>query len=184
MQFKPSLVLVTAIATSNFASAAPVRKITPKLRPNYTSKPHRFAVWFPAKIENSKTVSGPTPQGETITMFFVATGIEPIFYTVVSAKNPPSAVKMTPQTRLDFARDGMMQNSTSKILSEKRIQLGAIPGRDIVMTVASGTEGQRMRIYTTPKRLVQVVARAPQSNMKKYDAQITKVFDSLRILPE
>ena len=184
MRSKTPYLALGVVAAIGISHGAPIRRIVTKTVPNYTSKPQRFAVWLPAKVARTKNVSGPTPQGETIEMFFAATGIEPIFYTVAVAKNPPSAMKMKPEKRLSYARDAMMQSSTSKIVSEKRVQLGQFPGRDIQMTVASGTEGQRLRIYTTPQRTYQVVARAPHKNMRKYSAQITKVFDSLRILPQ
>ena len=179
---KSFLVVAGTVAGFGLAHAAPERRIVAKTVLSYTEKTQRFAVWLPTPPARTKTVSGPTPQGEIITMFFIATGIEPIFYTVVVAKHPPSALKLKPAAQLDFARDAMMQNSTSKILSSENIRLGAFPGREIKMTVASGTEMQRMRIYTTPKRLYQVVARSPKANFQKYNAQITKVFDSLRIL--
>ena len=183
MRFKSSLLAAGVLAGLGLAQAAP-RRIVSKTVPSYTSLEQRFAVWLPVKPERSKTVSGPTPQGETITLFLLSAGLDPVFYSVAVAAHPPSALKLKPQAQLDFARDSMLQNSTSKLLSSEAVQLGAFAGREFRMSVASGTEMQRMRVYVTPKRLYQITARAPKNNLQKYSAQITKVFDSLRILSQ
>ncbi len=83
----------------------------------------------------------------------------------------------------------MMQNETLRFLSEtlqsrRDIQLNGFAGRE--MTTTEGKDGRafRIRIFLTPTGIYHLFSGGSKAQMQKQAAQIDKVFDSFRILPQ
>jgi hypothetical protein len=85
---------------------------------------------------------------------------EKVFFSVAYVDYPYSAVRVTPTSSLlDGARDGAVERTNGRLLSEKLISLGGYPGREIKIKVETPkhTAIVRSRIYLVKNRLYQVL---------------------------
>ncbi|MFO0818267.1 MAG: hypothetical protein U1A77_10020 [Pirellulales bacterium] len=59
--------------------------------------------------------------------------VDGLAYLVNSTSIPPNAPMATIDERLNGARDGALQNTKGKLVSEKKIKVGVNQGRDLVI---------------------------------------------------
>jgi hypothetical protein len=64
---------------------------------------------------------------------------------------------VTPDARLDRARDDAVKAADATLVSEKKIKLGDVPGRDLVLQLPDNKGFVRSRLYLAKNRLFQVV---------------------------
>ncbi len=79
---------------------------------------------------------------------------------------------------------GMIEILKGKVQKVERIQLNGFPGREITLMLYNGTITFRGRFYMTPKGSYSIGAGGYKTPMQKQAAQIDRVFDSFRILPQ
>ncbi|HEX9997252.1 MAG TPA: hypothetical protein VGB45_08925 [Abditibacterium sp.] len=187
MRFKSSLLVLGLVAASfGVVQAAPVRKIVPKGAVSFTSKEQRFAVWFPVQPRQSSGawfIGGGVKEIEPNSFTF-ETSAKPIRYWVkVTIKlaqgaqhNAKKELRQIQQEFLDYPQD--------KFQKQEEIQLSGFSGREIQASWLDGKETTRARLYLTPKHLYEIVAVGKKAEMQKQAAQINRVFDSFRILPQ
>jgi hypothetical protein len=84
-----------------------------------------------------------------------------------------------PKTLLDSGRDGAIRNVNGKLTSERNVQIGSYPGREIVGEVPDKKASFTARIYWAKPRLYQIIYISPQGKTITDDGK--KFLDSLKI---
>lgn len=177
---RPILLLPTLIAaTYGVSQAAPARKIVPRGAVSFTSKAQGFAIWFPTKPIQSSSVS---PLKPTDSLTFKSQS-QSINYVVLISKLS-AGERSNPTAALNNLQKGMVDSVNGKLQKVARVQLNGFPGREITMSLADGTVIFRGRNYITPRGSYSVGAGGYKAPMQKQNAQINRVFDSFRILPQ
>lgn len=105
-------------------------------------------------------------------------------YVIIVNATPPGIDVSNWKSQLDSMQKGFIKGSRTTLQSSKAIQMEQWHGREATMVAAAQKAAGRARFYVTPKFFYQIVAAGPADNIKKQSAQITKVFDSFRILPQ
>ena len=144
----------------------------------FVSKEGRFQVQMPtAPAEQKQRVK--TATGQVEVHLFLAEG--PTASFVLSYSDfPEKEVKAGDEAkRLDFARDGAVSSSRGKLRSEKKIDLGGVQGRELVIDGAGDTV-LKVRIYAAERRLYQLMAVGPGSILTSKEA--SAFLDSFRLL--
>ena len=178
MRFPISLLLLGVLAVNSSQSqAAPARKIVPKGAVSFTSKVQGFAVWFPVKpVQRKRVIS--SQKGKAFTIFETEAGSKAIAYDVlVIAKSPRMG-------SLNAIQQEISKSFSAKLQKREEILLDDFPGREVKLGWSFGRGTVRARFYATPKMSYVVCAVGPKDVMKNQAAQITRVFDSFRILPQ
>jgi len=136
----------------------------------YLSKEGGFEVTLPGKpVESRQNVK--TRLGTLqVTMLLLEQKNEAVF-VVSFSEFPENAFKDgDDQKRLNFARDGAVASAKGKLKSEKKITLGKIPGRELL--IESGGKGTiRTRIYAVEKRLYQTMVVGAGAFVQGKDAE-------------
>jgi glucose/arabinose dehydrogenase len=105
--------------------------------------------------EKKQTVT--TATGKLSVVMQVAEGRNESLFVVSYCDFPTGDLKNADlDKRLDQARDGAISSARGKKRSEEAIQLGAYPGREIVIE-KDGEIVAKMRIYLAKNRLYQVM---------------------------
>jgi hypothetical protein len=88
--------------------------------------------------------------------------------------------KGTTEQRLDYARNRAVANTRGKLASEKKIKLGAHPGRELVFEV-EGKGQVRQVIYVVKNNLYQLLVAGPKEKTTSRDAD--RFFQSFKLKP-
>ena len=143
----------------------------------FESKHGTFKVMFPGiPIETRSTIR--TDMGNVASTRFTMVEGTSVTYDVMYNDYPKAGViKVNPQKLLDAARDGLVYQTKGQLVTEKRITLGAVPGRDQEILGADGTR-YWARLVLVENRLYQLmaVARPPAQ------ADTRTFFDSFQLL--
>lgn len=105
--------------------------------------------------------------------------VEGLAYLVNSTSIPPNAPMATIEERLNGARDGAVQNTKGKLVSEKKIKVGVNQGRDLVIEKEDDGIFIHARIVMVGKKLVQALA---VNKSKEPTADTTRFLSSLQIV--
>ena len=182
MKFSSFLSVCGLVAASlGVVQAAPVRKIVPQGDTNFTSKAHGFAVWLPVKpIETRKSYRWWKVETQPFTQFyFVFDAPSKIL------KYKVSVTHKDPSNWLYAFTGSMVFVGKVKIKSQKRedIQLDQFQGVEGELLFADG-KMSRSRAYSAMGDTYSISVSGPEVELQKQAAQITRVFDSFRILPQ
>ena len=144
----------------------------------FTSKEGGFSVAVPGKpAENKQRVNTATATLEV--HLFVVEGMKDTVYVVSYSDLPAAEIKAgTAEKRLDFARDGAVNNARGKLRTEKKITLDNHPGRELIIEAEKGVV-IKMRIYAVKQRLYQAMAMGSGVFTQSKDAAL--FLDSLRL---
>lgn len=188
MRFQFSFLVLGVIALSSGCApqAAPVasgRKITPKGATSFTSKSHGFSIWLPLKPKQSQKTAQMKNVG-MITVRFFEVETEPVNYVVIATPVSPEVDESVPAAQLDVMQRALLKPSGVKLQKREDIQLNGFQGRELKVSLKAGTEAKRAHFYFTPKFFYMILANGYKEQMQKQSAQINKVFDSFRILPQ
>jgi hypothetical protein len=140
-----------------------------------------FSVVLPAE-PSEQVQSVKTPAGTVDVILYLVDGKkDAASYVVGYSEFPEKALQTgTSEKRLDNARDGAVQSAKGKLKEEKKILLGAYPGRDLV--IESETRGVvRTRIYAVRNRLYQTMIIGPKKAVDSSDAGV--FLDSFKLNP-
>lgn len=125
---------------------------------SFTSSEGKFSALFPKnpteEIDTLNTAIG------TLEMHTFTASYRKGFFAVAYVDYPYSAVRVTPASSLlDGARDGAVERTNGRLLSEKLISLGGYPGREIKIKIETPkhTAIIRCRIYLVKNRLYQIL---------------------------
>lgn len=144
----------------------------------YRSDTARFSALFPGTpTESIKTVN--TDIGP-IEMKMYGVSKEQAAFNVVVSDYPAKHVKEHGSTAiLNGNRDGAVQNTQGKLLSELIINVAGHPGRELKISTAGGKATIRSKIILVGNRLYQVVAvtRAADS----YAPEIDRFLESFKL---
>lgn len=158
------------------AGAAPQDRHPPGWR-ELESKPGRFKALLPSEPKTSRQ-NIKTDIGNVIAVRFTASDAANVTYDILFNDYPKDGViKANPQKLLDSARDGLLYQTKGKLLEEKRIMLGKLPGRDQQIAGGDGTH-YRVRLIWAENRLYQIMAVSP--GQPRPDAQV--FFDGFQLL--
>ena len=135
-----------------------------------------FSVKMPGAATQKKQ-KGKAPTGDLNVILWVADGPnESVF--VVSYSDFAEVDPKSVEKRLDHARDGAVNSARGKLRSEKPIELGGHPGRELVIEKAGDTI-VRMRIYLARRRLYQVMVLGSGPTFAAKDVET--FLDSFRL---
>ena len=123
------------------------------------------------------TQSVDTPAGKVEIVLYVLEVPKGAFL-VNATTIPPNAPPATVDERLDGARNGAVNNSGGKLVSESKITLDGHPGRQLLIENAMGLF-IHARVFIVDKKLVQTVA---VSDQKDATPDIKRFMDSLKLL--
>jgi hypothetical protein len=122
-----------------------------------------------------------TPLGPVEAKMFVVANPSDKSGFLVGFNDYPAGVTQqgTPDQILDGARQGAVQNVPgAKLLAEKKVSVGDVPGREITMDL--GTAGQgRFRFFLAGSRLYQLGVTGTGEKVTSADAE--RFFNSFRI---
>lgn len=176
----PLAAVTSAPPTLRLSQAAP--EVSPRNKDaarwrKFESKHGTFKVMFPGiPIETRNTIR--TEMGNVASTRFTMVDGSSVTYDVMYNDYPKGGIaKVNPQHLLDAARDGLVYQTKGRLVAEKRITLGAVPGRDQEILGADGTR-YWARLVLAGNRLYQLmaIARPPA----QADAQT--FFDSFQLL--
>ncbi len=118
-----------------------------------------------------------TAAGEIEVVLYILE-VEGLAYLVNSTSIPPDAPMATIDERLNGARDGALQNTQGKLVSEKKIKVGVNQGRDLVIEKEGEGIFIHARIVMVGRRLVQALA---VNRTKVASADTSRFLNSLQI---
>ena len=107
--------------------------------------------------------------------------VDGLAYLVNSTSIPPNAPKATIEERLNGARDGAVQNTKGKLVSEKKIKVGVNQGRDLIIEKEEDGIFIHARIVMVGRKLVQALA---VNKNKEPNADTTRFLSSLQIVKD
>ena len=132
----------------------------------------RFAVLLPGK-PTEETETEKTDDGTTVHHTF-SLATETGAFVVMYSDFPMDITIIKPDALLDEACKGLSTGG-DQLLSQRRISLGAYPGREIEYKTQNGTTG-KARIFLVGQRLYQLHVAFPQA------ADTKKFFDSFELM--
>lgn len=153
----------------------------------FASEEGRFSVLFPGSPEQlSRAVPYAAGQSTEFRMFFVERKSDAIVYAVAynDFPIPASAINAdVMQQALDSGRDAMLTNLKATLLSERPIQLGNHPGRELLFKLSGNARG-RIRLYFVGTRLYQVWSIVDANRQKHLTKSIEGFLNSFALLPQ
>jgi hypothetical protein len=103
-------------------------------------------------------------------------------YIVAYSDYPAELVnEKSPQGVLDSAREGALNNTKGKLLSEQPIELNGFPGRLLVVESPDGKGVAQAKLFLVGNRLYQVFVAALKD--KAYTEENQAYLDSFQIMP-
>ncbi|HLX61038.1 MAG TPA: hypothetical protein VKX17_07125 [Planctomycetota bacterium] len=85
----------------------------------------------------------------------------------------------SPKKILDADRDGFVKAVNGKIVSEKSIEKGAYPGREVAISGEGGKARYVLREYLIENRIFHLAACVPAASVD--DADVTRFFESFQL---
>jgi hypothetical protein len=156
--------------------ASPSNKVAAGWR-KFESKRGKFSVMFPdIPIETRSKIR--TEIGNVASTRFTVVAGTSVTYDVMYNDYPKAGVvKVNPQLLLDAARDGLVNQTKGRLVAEKRIMIGTVPGREQEILGADGTR-YWARLALVENRMYQLmaIARPPAT------ADTRTFFDSFQLL--
>jgi hypothetical protein len=145
----------------------------------YTSKEGGFSVALPAKPAESKQ-RVVTATGHLDVYLFIVETKGDAAYVVSYSDLPAAEIKAgTAEKRLDHAREGAVDNARGKLRTEKKIELGGFPGRELIIETDKDVV-IKMRIIAVNKRLYQTMAMGSGAFFQSKD--VGHFLDSLKLI--
>lgn len=145
-----------------------------------------FAVLGPGTPrEDRTTLNSPAGKIEMHTFAFERKS-PPMWLTVAVSDYASSMLRFGPEVALDGARDGAVANIGGRLLSERRIFLGAHPGRELMIEARKSEALRgllRARIYLVGQRSYMLMAvTTEEERLKRND--VSMFLDSFTLLGE
>ncbi len=164
------------------------RQIAPRRTPLFTSKTDGFAVQFPVKPTRTETITT-LENGQKATLSVFKAPTEAVNYVIIVTPIDSSVDVSDPKAQLNAYETGLLRSIGTKspganVQKRTELQLDGFVGREIKLSLLKGELVTRGRIYFTPKAFYSVGAGGSKANVEKQAAQINRVFDSFRILPQ
>lgn len=144
----------------------------------FSSSKGRFSAFFPNKpteeVQTLNSAIGPLKMH-----IFMAQSKEGFF--VVGYVDYPDTSYVHPSDLLDAGRDGALENTQGKLLSETIISLGGYPGREIKFKVETpkGVVITRSRFYIVKNRLYSTSVTTTKKWM--FSENVLRFLDSFRV---
>jgi hypothetical protein len=182
MRFKSFLFVlgIVALALPDIGQAAPVRRVVPKGKTAWTSKPYGFAVWMPTKPTTTRDNSGSTDQ-----VIFQSNMPTVTYGVIVTIARPGTRFGLSKATLFfDEAQKTFLQNSSGTLVAQQDLRLGKVAGRAIRTSHLQGQSVIFTRSYYTSQFIYQITASVQTRNIRSQATQINRVLDSFRILPQ
>ncbi len=145
---------------------------------SYSSKEDGFTALFPGTVtKRQQTATG--PDGKLEGRGFVCEVKGGGAYLVSVTEYPDSTAAGSPERRLTNARNGAVDSVKGKLLHERKIKLGDVPGREL--WIESERAGLiHTRIYAAGPRLCQTLVIGPKDFVETKDA--ARFLDSFRVI--
>jgi hypothetical protein len=164
--------MIVCVAVLCFAAAAGAQTLDWK---SYSYPADGFQASYPSAPEISKR-DIPTDAGSFELRSYIAeVGASALFIGVCDYG--PKTEGKDPQELLQGAKNGALQNSSSHLVSEKKITLGAYPG--VEFQAESDTAHFTARIYMVGNILYQALVVAP---LDKPFPEVTRFLDSFQLI--
>jgi hypothetical protein len=140
----------------------------------FTPRDGIFTVMLPGSpVEAKQTIAAGEGKAEVRRFLY---DLKEGAYVVIVTDFPK--VEGSIERRLSNARDGAIAAAQGKLLHERRIKLGQLPGREL--WIDGGKAGlMHTRIYAAPQRLVQTLAIGPKTFVETKDT--ARFLDSLKV---
>ena len=139
-----------------------------------------YRVEFPGTpkpdAEDVQTKSGPI----RMHMAEVQRGTDTVFLSIHSV-HPASSLSADPQVTLDSARNGGVTNVKGKLREEKRLTVGGVPARRIVIDIPDEKQGAVALIVLSGNRLYQAISVFPAGRENSADVQ--RFLNSFALVP-
>lgn len=152
----------------------------------FSSRAGRFSVLLPGTPkEHVRPVDAGALKGETHIFELQSAALYLVLYTDVAAPvEGPAVLKVI----LDTSRDTILERYGARLLEEKEIALGEVPGRYVKMEARAGVV-IRMKTYLARNRVYSLLlfrreARAPAAVARLHDEAAARFLDSFKILPD
>jgi hypothetical protein len=165
-------------APAQNAAPAPAQKATPAPAPEwktYSYSSDGFSASFPSAPEAQKR-DDPTDAGSFELRSYLVQ-IEPVAMFVGVCDYGAAAEGRDPDTMLEGARDGALKNSSSHLVSERKITLGIYKG--LAFESESDTAHFSARIYVVGTTLYQTLVVAPKESPYP---ETTRFLDSFQLI--
>lgn len=145
-----------------------------------TPKDAGFSVDMPGDAIETKQALGLPTGGKVEVKIFLVQLKADTNYIVSYCDLPAESLQgLTPDARLDRARDDAVAASKGKLVSDKKVKLGTDPGRDVVIELPEDKGFVRDRIYLVKTRLYQLVVTGDKGLVMGADAE--KYLDSFKL---
>jgi len=168
--------------------AVPPTQVAQSVWRRHVSEAGGFSILFPGTPQTlQRAVLITDAIAETVTMLYVFREQESSMYAVAyndfnfieSAEVPLDVI----ETSLNSGRDGMLKSNRATLLSERKISLGAYPGKEIRFRQADGWIG-KARLYFVNKRLYQVLTLVDSKVERNLIKSIDGFLASFQLLAE
>lgn len=133
-----------------------------------------FSAQFPA-VPTEQTIKA----GDIDVRMF-AVEIKPVTYYACYNEYAASTNSVTPEQRLDGARDGAVSNIKGTLIAETEIMLDNYPGRDIQIASMDNQFTIRTRMYMVNNRLYQIAVVTAKDTA--FTDGMTAFLDSFKLL--
>ncbi len=144
----------------------------------YIFKAQGFSVWMPSGISSEEVVQIDTPQGR---MDFEVVAKHPKSLRFITAYSDTNNIRKFRNTQelLTAVKNGIIQRSNFKLLTDKNITFENYPGQYLVMEDPSNKEVIYFHIYVINN---QVYVLGVGTKSAGYENDIESFFDSFRLL--
>lgn len=137
-----------------------------------------FSLWMPSGISSEETVNIETPAGEVPFEVF-ATHPKSLRFIAAYSDSPNITKIGNSEAILTAVKNGIVQETNFKLLTDKEIGFSGYPGQYLVMQDQTNNEIIYFNVYVIDNK-VYVVAAGTKSN--GYDQDINSFLDSFRLL--
>ncbi len=150
--------------------------------PTFKSAADGFSIYFPSKP--MKSTREEELAGHKIPFHIVSAQANGMAFVVVSARTPANVKTSSASRQLDFTQQGFMapaKGAGYSLLSRQELLLGAVPGRELLISAPSKPNQIRARLFFQAPMSYQVLAIVPKKATAAQRAQVVRVLDSFRI---
>lgn len=137
----------------------------------FAPKNKSYVTVFPAgaKVDQSED-SIVSPKFGQIRIFRAVAERDSGLLVVSQVILPPRLLKSTAKTRQDFFRDMCLDEFRGKVVSEKKVRLGTMPGKEYL--IKTGTGYARFRLLGTGSQVFRLLVTGSKEHVYAKDAEI------------
>ncbi len=176
---KISSILVAGAMCASIAAPLATSRVQAAPAPTFTSKKDGYAIYLPGQPKiGSRQMA--LPNKGSMNVNFLSVAKPPLTFVVIPMKLPGTPTGASINQFLEGVQRGFTMSTAAKLLSSKKISLGGVPGREILVQV--GQNLIRGRFFVKGSRSYQIIAISPKSADAKYAPQALQVLNSFRLL--